>query len=75
MLIRFGRSHRSDDLLIELGMSEPEYARMAMTVIPAQLLGLSVGLRKGLNPDAPQNLSRAVVLDPKDGAVEKRRGT
>jgi glucosamine--fructose-6-phosphate aminotransferase (isomerizing) len=62
-------------LLIELGLSEPEYARMAMTAIPAQLLGLAVGLCKGLNPDVPQNLSRAVVLDPKDGAVAKRRGT
>lgn len=75
MLIRFGRSQRGDDLLIELGMSEPEYARMGLTAIPAHLLGLTVGLAKSLNPDVPRNLSRAVVLDPKDGAVAKRRGT
>ena len=64
---------RDSDLLIELGLDEPEYARMALTAIPAQLLGLAVGLRKGLNPDAPQNLSRAVVLGSKDGAAAKRR--
>jgi glucosamine 6-phosphate synthetase-like amidotransferase/phosphosugar isomerase protein len=65
---------RDADLLVELGLDEPEYARMALTAIPAHLLGLAVGLRKGLNPDAPQNLSRAVVLASKDGAAAKRRG-
>jgi hypothetical protein len=28
-------------------------------------MGTAVGLRKGLNPDAPKNLTRAVVLSPK----------
>jgi glutamine---fructose-6-phosphate transaminase (isomerizing) len=65
---------READLLIELGLEEPEYARMAMTAIPAQLLGLAVGLRKGLNPDVPKNLTRAVVLGSKNGAPAKRRG-
>ena len=64
---------RDSDLVIELGQDEPEYARIALTAIPAHLLGLAVGLRKGLNPDAPQNLSRAVVLGSKDGAATKRR--
>jgi glucosamine--fructose-6-phosphate aminotransferase (isomerizing) len=64
---------RESDLLIELGMDEPEYARMALTSIPAQLLGLEVGQRKGLNPDVPKNLTRAVVLDAKTGAPAKRR--
>jgi glucosamine 6-phosphate synthetase-like amidotransferase/phosphosugar isomerase protein len=44
-----------------------------MTAIPAQLLGLAVGLRKGLNPDVPKNLTRAVVLDANLGKPEKRR--
>ena len=66
---------RDSDLLIELGLDEPEYARMALTAIPAHLLGLAVGLRKGLNPDAPQNLSRAVVLGSQNGAAVKRRGS
>jgi glucosamine--fructose-6-phosphate aminotransferase (isomerizing) len=64
---------RDSDLLIELGLKEPEYARLAMTAIPAQLLGLAVGLRKGLNPDVPKNLTRAVVLDANLGKPEKRR--
>ena len=64
---------RECDLVIELGLDEPEYARMAMTAIPAQLLGLAVGLRKGLNPDVPKNLTRAVVLGSKKDAPAKRR--
>ena len=64
---------RDSDLLVELGLDEPEYARLALTAIPAQLLGLAVGLRKGLNPDVPNNLTRAVVLDANVGKPEKRR--
>ena len=64
---------RNSDLLIELGLDEPEYARMAMTAIPAQILGLAVGLRKGLNPDTPKNLTRAVVLGPNGKVLAKRR--
>ena len=64
---------RNSDLLIELGLDEPEYARMAMTAIPAQILGLAVGLRKGLNPDLPKNLTRAVVLGPNGKVLAKRR--
>jgi glucosamine--fructose-6-phosphate aminotransferase (isomerizing) len=63
---------RDCDLLIELGLDEPEYTRLALTAIPAQLLGLAVGLRKGLNPDVPKNLTRAVVLGA-NGGPEKRR--
>jgi glucosamine 6-phosphate synthetase-like amidotransferase/phosphosugar isomerase protein len=55
-------------------LEEPEYARLALAAIPAQLLGLAVGLRKGLNPDVPKNLTRAVVLSSKNGAPAKRRG-
>jgi glucosamine--fructose-6-phosphate aminotransferase (isomerizing) len=64
---------RDSDLLIELGLDGPEYARLALTAIPAHLLGLAVGLRKGLNPDVPKNLTRAVVLDANVGKLEKRR--
>ena len=65
---------READLVIEFGSDEPEFARLAMTAIPAQLLGLAAGLRKGLNPDAPKNLTRAVVLESKRNAAAKRRG-
>jgi glutamine---fructose-6-phosphate transaminase (isomerizing) len=53
---------RSSDLLIELGLDEPEFARLAPAAIPAQLLGAAIGLRKGLNPDVPKNLNRVVTL-------------
>jgi len=64
----------ASDLLIELRMDEPEFARLAPMAIPAQLLGTAVGLRKGLNPDAPKNLSRVVTLDPNGSGAVKRRG-
>jgi glucosamine--fructose-6-phosphate aminotransferase (isomerizing) len=65
---------RASDLLISLDLDEPEYARLARVAIPAQLLGLSVGLAKGLDPDVPKNLTRAVVLGGKKNApVERRR--
>jgi glucosamine--fructose-6-phosphate aminotransferase (isomerizing) len=57
----------SSDLLIELNTSLPEFARFAVTAIPAHILGTAVGLRKRLDPDAPKNLTRAVVL----GAPQK----
>jgi glucosamine--fructose-6-phosphate aminotransferase (isomerizing) len=52
----------ASDLLIPLDLELPEFARFAVTAIPAHLLGTAVGLRKGLDPDAPKNLTRAVVL-------------
>jgi glutamine---fructose-6-phosphate transaminase (isomerizing) len=65
---------RASDLLIELRMDEPEFARLAPLAIPAQLLGTAAGLRKGLNPDTPKNLSRVVTLGPNGSGAVKRRG-
>ena len=62
------------DLLIELALDGPEFARYAVTAIPAHLMGAAIGLRKGLNPDAPKNLTRAVVLGSNGSAPPKRRG-
>ena len=62
------------DLLIELALDGPEFARYAVSAIPAHLLGTSIGLRKGLNPDAPKNLTRAVVLGSDGSRPLKRRG-
>jgi len=50
------------DLLIELKLDVPEVARLAACLMPAQLLGLYLGLKRGCDPDQPRNLSRAVVL-------------
>jgi glucosamine--fructose-6-phosphate aminotransferase (isomerizing) len=62
------------DLLIELALDGPEFARYAVSAIPAHLLGTAIGLRKGLNPDAPKNLTRAVVLGSAANRPPKRRG-
>jgi len=50
------------DFLVELNLGVPEYARLAAYIFPAQLLGLMTGLKKGLNPDRPRNLTRTVIL-------------
>jgi glutamine---fructose-6-phosphate transaminase (isomerizing) len=62
------------DLLVELALDGPEFARYAVSAIPAHLLGISIGLRKGLNPDAPKNLTRAVVLSSDGNRPPKRSG-
>jgi glucosamine--fructose-6-phosphate aminotransferase (isomerizing) len=50
------------DLIIELNLSVPELARIAVYVVWGQLLGSHRGLKKGLNPDHPRNLSRVVTI-------------
>jgi len=57
------RAGAASDLLIELQLDGPELARVAPHLFAAQLLGLFSGLKKGLDPDSPRNLSRVVVLD------------
>lgn len=64
---------KHSDLLVELALDGPEFARYAVSAIPAHLLGTAVGLRKGLNPDAPRNLTRAVVLSSSDGSRTAKR--
>ncbi len=57
-----GRAQRASDFSIELGLRSPEYARPAAFTIWGQLFGVYYGLKKGLNPDAPKNLTRVVEL-------------
>jgi glutamine---fructose-6-phosphate transaminase (isomerizing) len=54
---------RSSDLVIELDLADNELVRLAPSVVPCQLLGYFSGLKKGLNPDSPKNLTRVVLLD------------
>jgi glucosamine--fructose-6-phosphate aminotransferase (isomerizing) len=54
---------RSSDFVFELGLAAPELATLAPLVVPAQLLGFYTGIKKGLNPDHPRNLTRVVLLD------------
>jgi glutamine---fructose-6-phosphate transaminase (isomerizing) len=51
------------DLVFELEADVPELALVAPFIVPAQLLGLHTGIKKGFNPDEPRNLSRVVILD------------
>jgi glutamine---fructose-6-phosphate transaminase (isomerizing) len=57
------RARNAADLAIELGLKASEYARPAAYTIAGQLYGVYSGLKKGLNPDSPKNLSRVVVLE------------
>ncbi len=57
---------KAADVLIELNLELPEYARLAAFVLTGQLLGYFTGIKKGFDPDQPRNLSRVVILDEKD---------
>lgn len=54
---------QSSDLVVEFDCNGEELAFLAPYTVPCQLLGLFTGLRKGLNPDQPRNLTRVVMLD------------
>ncbi|MGH9643993.1 MAG: SIS domain-containing protein, partial [Terriglobales bacterium] len=56
------RVRAAADLMVELPMKLPELARLVPSLVPGQLLGLHTGLKKGLNPDSPRYLTRAVIL-------------
>jgi len=57
------RARNAADLLFELELELPEYARLAAFTPVGQLLGYNAAMKKGLNPDSPRHLSRVVVLD------------
>jgi len=57
------RVKASADILIEVPPLGMECARLAALIPWGQLLGLYTGLKKGLNPDSPRNLSQVVILD------------
>jgi len=54
---------KSCDLVFELDAEVRELALLAPFVIPVQLMGFHTGVKKGLTPDNPRNLSRVVLLD------------
>jgi glucosamine--fructose-6-phosphate aminotransferase (isomerizing) len=53
---------KSADLVIELGLPVPELARLIIYVAWGQLFGTYRGLKKGLKPDIPRNLTRVVII-------------
>ena len=64
------RAQSVADLLVELSLDMPELARLAPYLFAGQLLGLFTGLKKGLDPDSPRNLSRVVILDKGSSSQE-----
>jgi len=56
------RVRAAADLVLELTLDAPEWVRLAPALVPGQLFGLYTGLKKGLDPDSPRYLSRAVIL-------------
>ena len=62
------RARSSADLLVEVGGKGPEAARLPLYLLAGQLTGLYTGLKKGLDPDRPRNLSRVVVLEDEDSS-------
>jgi len=60
------RTRAAADFLLEFSFNLPELARLAPHVFAGQLMGLYTGLRKGLDPDRPRHLSRAVILKEED---------
>ena len=65
---------KTNNLLPQLALDGPEFARYAVSDIPAHHLGTAVALRKGFTPDAPENLSRAVGFPSKGNPPAKRSG-
>jgi glutamine---fructose-6-phosphate transaminase (isomerizing) len=59
------RARNAADFVVELNLHVPEYARLAAYVLWGQLFGAYTGIKKGLNPDSPKNLTRVVELDNK----------
>jgi glutamine---fructose-6-phosphate transaminase (isomerizing) len=57
------RVRQAADLLVDLSVDAPELTLLSPSLVPGQLLGLYTGLAKGLDPDFPRHLSRAVILD------------
>ena len=54
---------QTSDLVLEMNINSDELALLAPYTVPCQLMGFFSGLRKGLNPDEPKNLTRVVILD------------
>jgi glutamine---fructose-6-phosphate transaminase (isomerizing) len=62
------RVRAASDILVEFDFDLPELARLAPFVFAGQFTGLYTGLKKGLDPDNPRNLSRVVILDPEESS-------
>jgi glucosamine--fructose-6-phosphate aminotransferase (isomerizing) len=65
------RARVACDFLIELSFDLPQFACIPSYAFAGQLLGLYTGLKKGLDPDRPRNLTRVVVLPDSTAPVTR----
>lgn len=59
------RVRAAADMLIDLSIELPELICLAPSLVAGQLLGFHAAIKKGLDPDSPRHLSRAVILNDK----------
>ncbi|MGI8912823.1 MAG: SIS domain-containing protein [Chloroflexota bacterium] len=61
------------DAIVELRSGVVEYARQVLFMLPIHLLAYQRAVAKGIDPDVPRNLSRAVILNglQADGATRR----
>ncbi|MEG3155683.1 SIS domain-containing protein [Sphingomonas sp. RB1R13] len=55
------------DLVVASGAGLDDGQASVLSLLPAQIVAFETALRKGKDPDAPQNLNRVVILEPTDG--------
>ena len=58
----------NSDLVVDLKFAGPETVILCPAIISSQLLGFFTGIKKNLNPDAPVNLDRVVILNQRAGS-------
>lgn len=54
------------DLAVASGAGLEDGQASVLSLLPSQIVAFETALRKGKNPDAPQNLNRVVILEPTD---------
>jgi len=54
------------DLTVATDPSLSDGQASLLTLIPSQIVAFETALRKGKNPDAPENLNKVVILQPAD---------
>lgn len=54
------------DLAVASGVGLEDGQASVLSLLPSQIVAFETALRKGKNPDAPQNLNKVVILEPAD---------
>lgn len=62
-----GRYEGIADMAIPSGVGADEGLSSVISLLPLQILGFETAIRRGKNPDAPENLSKVVILESVHG--------